>query len=57
MNKKNLRILKYWNKGIRDPRIIAQKLGYLFDMEEGIERVTEGLYALGLIENVDEKTL
>ena len=51
MNKKNLRIQKLWNRGVRDPVVIAKKLGYIFDdLEEGVERVLEGLYALRLKE-------
>ncbi len=38
MNPKNERIFKLWNKGIRDPKIIAKKLGLL-----SIERVMVGL--------------
>jgi DNA-binding CsgD family transcriptional regulator len=48
-NAKNERIKKMWERGIRDPRIIAKKLGYSGNsVTAGIERVHEGLVALGI---------
>lgn len=37
MNHKNERILKLWNRGIREPERIAKKTGL------SLERVTDGL--------------
>ena len=44
MNIKNARIQKLWDKGIRDPQVIAKKLGLL-----NVDRVIEGLKFLKLI--------
>lgn len=45
-NKKNARIQKLWDKGIRDPKVIARKLGYTGGaLVAGIERVREYLKA------------
>lgn len=50
MNKKNEKIKKLWDRGIKDPRIIAQKIGYTGNsVTTGIERVKEGLKAKGII--------
>lgn len=46
MNKKNARIEKLWRQGIRDPKIIAKKLGLLDDA-----RVIQGLKTLGYIKD------
>ena len=43
MNKKDLRIKKYWQLGLNE-RSIARKLGYSVNIEEGIVRVKEGLF-------------
>lgn len=44
MNKKDERVRKLWVRGIRDPRIIAMKLGYHgAALTAGIERVHEAL--------------
>ena len=49
MNKKNEKIRKLWERGIRDYTIIARKLGYSGgSMVAGVERVKEGLISLGL---------
>lgn len=44
MNIKNARIQKLWDQGIRDPQIIARKLGLL-----DTSRVIEGLKFLKLL--------
>lgn len=50
MNHKNERIKKLWDRGVRDPRIIAKKIGYTGNsITAGIERVKEGLKAKGII--------
>jgi hypothetical protein len=41
MNRKNERIRKLWNRGVRDPKKIAKKLGLASE-----ERVLEGLAQL-----------
>lgn len=49
MNKKNEKVRKLWERGITDPRIIAQKLGYNGNaMTAGIERVNQALKTLGI---------
>lgn len=48
-NQKNERIKKLWERGVRDPKIIAKKIGYGGSaLTAGIERVHEGLQKLGL---------
>lgn len=48
-NKKNEKIRKLWERGVRDPKIIAKKLGFTGNaMTSGIERVKEGLQALNI---------
>jgi hypothetical protein len=50
MNAKNERIKKMWDKGIKDFRMIAKKLGYTGNaLTAGIERVREGLKVLGMV--------
>ncbi len=50
MNAKNERIKKLWERGIRDPKVIAKKLGYSGNaITAGIERVKEGLKSLGIL--------
>ncbi len=44
MNKKNARIQKLWNQGIRDPEVLMKKLGLATT-----ERVIEGLKFLRLM--------
>ena len=52
MNAKNERIERLWKKGIRDPRVIARKLGFSgSSMDKGIERVKEGLRSAGIFEH------
>lgn len=47
-NAKNERIRKLWDRGIRDFRIIAKKLGYTGNsITAGIERVKQGLVTIG----------
>lgn len=49
-NAKNERIKKLWDRGVRDPRIIAKKIGYSgAALTAGIERVNEALILLGII--------
>lgn len=49
MNKKNEKVRKLWERGITDPKIIAQKLGYTGNaMTAGIERVEEAIKTLGI---------
>ena len=56
MNAKNERIKKLWERGVRDPRIIAKKIGYTGNaITAGIERVNEGLKKEGLINKKDGK--
>lgn len=48
-NHKNERIRKLWERGVRDPRIIAKKIGYTGNaITAGIQRVHEALKALGI---------
>lgn len=48
-NKKDERIRKLWERGIRDLATIAKKLGYSGNaVTSGIERVKEGLKRLGI---------
>lgn len=50
INKKNEKIRKQWNKGHRDIALIAKKIGYTGNaITAGVERVKEGLQALGLM--------
>lgn len=44
MNSKNARIEKLWNKGIKDPKTIAKKLGLKDET-----RIIEGLIFMKLI--------
>lgn len=48
MNKKDLQVKKIWDSGVKDPRIIGQKLGYQ-DEIEGRDRVLVVLVRLGLV--------
>lgn len=49
MNKKNERIRKLWERGVRDLSVIARKIGYNGGaITAGIERVKEGLKSLGI---------
>ena len=51
MNHKNERIKKLWERGVRDPAIIARKIGYTGNaITAGIERVKQALKALGFIQ-------
>ena len=48
-NKKNEKVRRLWERGITDPRIIAQKLGYTGNsMTAGIEWVNQALKTLGI---------
>lgn len=47
-NQKDQRILKLWEKGMRDKAQIARKLGYGGNVSDGVKRVEEGLSRLGL---------
>jgi len=50
MNPKDARIKALWDRGVRDPKIIARKLGFSGNATtKGIERVMEGLKRLKLI--------
>lgn len=50
MNKKNARIKKLWERGVRDPHIIAKKIGYTGNaVTAGIERVRDALHQEGLL--------
>lgn len=49
MNKKNERVRKMWDRGIRDLSFIAKRLGYTGGANTaGVERVKEALQALGI---------
>ena len=49
MSKTEEKIKRLWDRGIRDPRIIAKKLGHSGNaLTAGIERVVESLKALNL---------
>lgn len=48
-NHKNEKVRKLWERGVRDPRIIAKKIGYTGNaITAGITRVNEALKALNL---------
>ncbi len=50
MNHKDERIRKLWERGVRDHKVIAKKLGFGGSaMDKGLERVKEGLGRLQLI--------
>lgn len=47
-NHKDERIKKLWDRGIRDPKVIARKIGYTGNaIVVGIERVHQALRNLG----------
>jgi len=49
MNKKDERVRKLWARGIRDPKVLARKLGYDgAALAAGIERVKDAIRRLGL---------
>jgi len=49
MSKKNEKIKRLFDRGITDPRLIAQKLGYKGNaMVAGIDKVNEALRELGI---------
>lgn len=49
MNKKEQKIRKLWDRGITDPRVIAQKLGYSGNaLTAGTEKVNEALKNMGI---------
>jgi hypothetical protein len=49
MNHKDERIRKLHNRGVTDPQIIAQKIGYSGkSLEAGIQRVIEAFERLGI---------
>lgn len=49
MNTKDERIKKLWERGVRDPKVLARKLGFTGEAtQKGIERVHEGLKRLKL---------
>lgn len=49
MNKKEGKVARLWERGIRDPRVIAQKLGYTGSaMTVGVEWVRCVIHSLGL---------
>jgi len=48
LNQKDQRIRKLWEKGVKDPFDIARKIGYGANIEEGIQRVKEGLERSGI---------
>lgn len=49
MNHKDERIRKLWERGIRDPKILARKIGYSGNATTaGIERVNEAIARLNL---------
>lgn len=48
MNQKDMRIKKLFESGVRNKAEIARKIGYGGAIEQGIERVKEGLERLGL---------
>lgn len=49
MNKKDARIKRLWDKGVTDPKVIAQKLGYKGNaLTSGIEDVKEALKRVGI---------
>jgi hypothetical protein len=50
LNQKDLRIRKLWERGMRNKADIARKIGYGGLLNEGIQRVNEGLERLGLVE-------
>lgn len=48
-NKKDLRIQKLWERGVRDLKILAHKIGYTGSATDvGIERVREALERLNI---------
>lgn len=50
LNQKDLRIKKLWEQGVRKKSEIARRIGYGACVQEGMERVTEGLIRLGIEE-------
>ncbi len=49
MNHKDERIRKLYERGIRDPKVIARKLGYSGNsITAGIERVNQAFRNLGI---------
>lgn len=49
MNKKNERVKKLWERGVRDLSVLARKIGYNGSANTaGIERVKEALRSLGI---------
>lgn len=49
-NKKDEKIRKLWERGIRDQKVIAQKLGFNGSaLTAGVQRVEEGLKRLGIV--------
>lgn len=48
LNQKDLRIKKLWEQGVRKKSEIARRIGYGACVQEGMERVTEGLIRLGI---------
>lgn len=49
INKKDERVQKLYDRGMRSPRAIAAKLGYTENLEtDGIDRVLEAFGRLGL---------
>ena len=49
MNKRELKIKRLWERGLTDPRVIAQKLGYSGNaLTAGVEKVNEALKNMGI---------
>lgn len=50
MNQKDLKIIKLYNKGVKKPSRIAEKIGYAGNLDEGVKRVREAFKKAGIQE-------
>jgi len=56
-NQKDQRILKLWERGIKNKADIARKIGYnAGSLDQGVQRVEEGLQRLGIDPNPSQLT-